>query len=90
MYYTYVLYSKNDGNLYKGYTANLVERFEQHKKGFVTATQNRRPLVLIYYEACLSKEEALNREKYFKTYRGHMFLKNRLKSYFTGLHPKQK
>ncbi len=85
MHYTYILRSKKDGDLYKGYTNNLAGRFEQHRKGNVPATKNRRPLELLYYEACLTKEDALHREKYFKTYRGHMFLKNRLKSYFTGL-----
>jgi len=39
---------------------------------------------LIYYEACLRQTDATNREKYFKTYYGRMFLKGRLKSYLTG------
>ncbi|MEJ2628686.1 MAG: hypothetical protein P8078_09040 [bacterium] len=38
----------------------------------------------MYYEACVNKEDALRREKYFKTYYGRMFLQKRLKSYFTG------
>jgi len=84
MYYTYVLLSDADGNLYSGYTKNLKLRFEQHEKGLVPSTKNRRPLRLIYYEACLSQDDATRREKYFKTYRGRMFIKNRLKSYFTG------
>lgn len=84
MFYTYVLHSKKDGNLYKGYTDDLAGRFEQHKRGAVSSTRDRRPLKLVYYEACTTKQDALKRERYFKTYRGHMFLKNRLKSYFTG------
>ncbi len=86
MFYTYVLFSKKDGNLYKGYTSDLAGRFEQHKKGSVPSTKERRPLELVYYEACVRKEDALAREKYFKTHYGHLFLKKRLKSYFTG-HP---
>ncbi len=85
MYYTYVLQSKKDGKLYYGYTKNLAQRFEEHKKGRVESTRNRRPLVLIYFEACSKESDALRREKYFKTYRGRQFLQNRLKSYFTGL-----
>ena len=84
MYYTYVLLSDADGNLYSGYTKNIKLRFEQHEKGLVPSTKNRRPLRLIYYEACLSQDDTTRREKYFKTYRGRMFIKNRLKSYFTG------
>jgi putative endonuclease len=85
MYYTYVLLSMKDGKFYIGYTDDLAGRFESHRRGSVPATKNRRPLMLIYYEACISKEDALKREKYLKTYYGHMFLKKRLKSYFTGL-----
>ena len=32
----------------------------------------------------LNRDDALRREKYFKTHYGKMFLKKRLKSYFTG------
>ena len=84
MYYVYVLISRKDKKLYVGYTNNLKVRFEQHKQGLVTSTKDRRPLEIIYYEACLDKKDALRREKYFKTYYGKMYLKNRLKSYFTG------
>ena len=70
--------------MYTGYTENLKLRFEAHCKGKVESTRNRRPLELIYYEACRSQKDALKREKYFKTYYGKMFLKQRLKSYFTG------
>jgi len=87
MYYTYVLQSEKDKKLYYGYTKDLARRFEQHRQGGVESTRDRRPLKLIYYESCLRKEDALHREKYFKTYRGRQFLQNRLKSYFTGLQP---
>jgi putative endonuclease len=84
MYYTYVLISEKDGNQYVGYTKDLKLRFEQHENGHVQSTKHRRPLKLIYYEACTEEEDAKKREKYLKTYYGKMFLKNRLKSYFTG------
>jgi putative endonuclease len=84
MYYAYVLQSKKDNQLYYGYTQDLTKRFEQHSQGLVTSTENRRPLKLIYYEACCIKEDALKREQYFKTYRGRQFLQKRLKSYFTN------
>jgi len=83
-YYIYVLKSNRDKKLYTGYTNNLKLRFEQHQKGLVVSTKNRRPLKLIYYEACLDRKDATHREKYLKTYLGKMFLKNRLKSYLTG------
>ncbi|WP_320168176.1 GIY-YIG nuclease family protein [Mangrovibacterium marinum] len=84
MYYTYILHSELDGQFYAGYTQNLKERFESHCQGHVESTKNRRPLKLIYFEACMDQADALRREKYFKTHYGKMFLKKRLKSYFTG------
>lgn len=83
-YYTYILRSLKDKKFYTGHTDNLKLRFEQHKAGRVESTKNRRLLVLIYYEACLNLQDAVHREKYFKTYYGKMFIKNRLKSYLTG------
>ena len=84
MIYTYVLYSNKDRQMYTGSTRDLRLRFEQHKKGKVVSTKYRRPLELIYYEACLLEEDARRREKVLKSFRGKMFLRNRLKSYFTG------
>ncbi|PJA85446.1 MAG: excinuclease ABC subunit C, partial [Candidatus Moranbacteria bacterium CG_4_9_14_3_um_filter_45_14] len=75
---------KKDDQRYTGYTKNLKLRFEQHCKGMVPSTKDRRPLKLIYYEACLSQQDATHREKYLKTYYGKMFLSKRLKSYLTG------
>ena len=84
MYYTYVLQSKLDEKFYVGFSENLKLRFEQHNKGAVESTKNRRPLELIYYEACANKNDAIRREKYLKTHYGKMYLKKRLKTYFTG------
>ena len=68
MFYTYILHSEQDNKLYSGYTKNVKLRFEQHCKGLVESTKNRSPLKLIYYEGCLKREDALRREKYFKTH----------------------
>jgi len=84
MYYTYVLMSEQDDKFYVGFTKDLKLRFEKHCKGSVQSTRDRRPLKLIYYEACLSQDDATKREKYLKTYHGKMFLRGRLKSYLTG------
>ena len=82
--YVYILKSEKDGKFYTGYTKNLKLRFEYHKKGLVESTKNRRPLKLIYYEACINQKDTTPREKYLKTYHGKAFIKKRLKSYLTG------
>ena len=76
MYYTYVLQSEKDRKLYFGFTKNLKQRFDQHQKGKVVSTKDRRPLKLVYYEACIDKNDALKREKYFKTYHGRGIFRN--------------
>jgi len=81
-YYVYVLQSEKDGKHYAGYTKNLKLRFEQHEKGQVESTKYRRPLKLIYFEACINQVDAFKREKYFKTHYGKMFLKHRLANWY--------
>lgn len=81
MYYVYVLQSEKDRKIYVGFTKNLEERLKLHNNGKVKSTKNRLPLKLVYYEACLNKDDASHREKYLKTSWGKRYLKNRLKNY---------
>jgi len=83
-YYTYVLLSLKDGMFYTGYTRSVMERFHLHSAGMVPSTQDRRPLRLIYYEACGSQKDALARERYLKSGMGKRFIRNRLKDYLSG------
>ncbi|UBM62468.1 GIY-YIG nuclease family protein [Candidatus Sulfidibacterium hydrothermale] len=83
-FFVYVLLSEKDNKFYTGYTSNLIQRMNEHFKGQVSSTKNRRPLKLIYYEACLSQKDALRREKYLKTFYGKMFLRNRLKTFLNS------
>ena len=81
MYYTYVLLSQKDSNLYTGFTTSLKKRLKLHNDGKVTSTKHRRPLVLIYFEGCLNQEDAKRREKYLKSGNGKIYLRNRLRNY---------
>ena len=78
MYYTYVLLSEADRRLYIGATQDLRRRIEQHSAGRVGSTAYRGPLQLVYYEACLSPDDAYRRERYLKSGRGGRYLKQRL------------
>jgi putative endonuclease len=78
-YYTYVLISSLDKKLYVGWTDDLKNRIHNHDDGNVESTKNRRPLKLIYYEACLFKTNVIKREKSLKTGFGRSYLKKRLK-----------
>lgn len=82
MFYTYILRSLKDNKFYIGYTHDLKKRFGEHCNGEVFSTKGRLPLKLIFYEAFLLKEDALRREKYFKTNPGKRTLKVMLQSYY--------
>ncbi len=85
MKYSYVLLSERDGEFYIGSTGDLRERLRQHNKGQVRSTDYRRPLRLIYYEGCLSADDARRRERYLKTGRGGRYLKQRLASWLSEI-----
>ncbi len=84
VHYTYVLLSQADGRFYTGTTGDLRKRVEQHLAGRVHSTAFRRPLQLIYYEACLSTEDAYRRERYLKTGRGGRYLRQRIASWLSN------
>jgi len=84
MIYAYVLRSISDRQNYTGCTRDLRERVALHNTGKVSSTKERRPLELIYYEACLNEQDAFRREKYLKTTYGKRYIKSRCKNYFTG------
>jgi putative endonuclease len=78
-FYTYVLKSEKRGNFYTGVTNNLEQRLKQHNSGLVFSTKHIRPFKLIYFEACLDKDDAYRRERYLKTGMGKRYLRNRMK-----------
>jgi putative endonuclease len=69
---------------YIGYTKDLIKRIKVHNNGLVSSTKNRRPLDLVYYEACINQDDAIKREKYLKTTYGKRYIKNRLMQYLHG------
>ncbi len=66
----YILFSLKNGSNYTGYTAHLIERIKSHNIYGKDSTAKHRPWIVVYVEFYLSKEEALKREKYFKSGRG--------------------
>jgi putative endonuclease len=78
MFYVYVIKSLKDDKLYVGHANDLRKRISQHNDGLVKSTSHRRPLKLIYYEACNMSKDAIKREKSLKTGFGRAYLKRRL------------
>lgn len=81
-YYTYVIESKKNGNLYIGYTTDLKKRLQEHNRGLNFSTKPYLPWQLIHFEAFLNEQDAKRRERYQKTNQGSRLLKRLLKEYF--------
>ena len=77
-YYSYVLKSTSTGRLYKGHCSNLNIRLNQHNAGHTISTKPFIPWEIAYFEEFDTREEAIKREKYFKTAAGRRFLKKKI------------
>jgi putative endonuclease len=85
MHYTYVLRSGQDEGFYTGCTSDLRQHYSEHASGRVRSTSHRRPLALVYYEASLSRDDALRRERFLKSGKGKRYLRTRLAGYLGSL-----
>lgn len=84
MYYVYILQSiKKENWLYKGSTADLKKRVQEHNSGKNFSTAPHAPFQLIYYEAYLLKSDAKAREEYLKTSMGMRVIKKQLANYLS-------
>ena len=77
MYLVYILKGLKDHKRYIGFTSDLERRILEHNSGLVKSTRNRKPFKLIYTEEFEIKEQAMAREKFFKSGKGREFLKFR-------------
>ncbi|HBT92195.1 MAG TPA: endonuclease [Candidatus Veblenbacteria bacterium] len=75
MHYVYILKSKKNGKLYKGYTNDLKRRLKEHKVGKSVFTKQNGPWELIYYEAFEKKEDARREEEFLKSGKGRERIK---------------
>lgn len=61
-FFVYIL-KCSDGSLYTGWTTDPEKRLNSHNAGTgARYTRSRRPVVLVYSEACPTREEAMRRE----------------------------
>jgi len=85
MFYVYVMFSERDKKFYTGLTDDLKRRVAEHRAGRVQSTLLRRPLRLVYYEACLNKDDAIHRERYLKTTFGKRYIRNRVSNFLAEI-----
>ena len=75
MWFVYIIRSERDGKRYVGMSDDPERRLREHNAGFTKSTKGRRPFRIVYQEQFDSREEAREREKYFKAAAGRRFLK---------------
>jgi len=68
------------------YVKDLKRQLDQHNYGKTLLTKFRRPLKVVYYEACLSEDNALHRERDLKSTYGKRFIRFGLKYYLARKH----
>jgi putative endonuclease len=71
----YVIKSVNHDYFYKGHCENIESRLKEHNSGMTHSIKPYIPFRLFYFEEFQTREEAIKREKYFKTSAGRRFLK---------------
>lgn len=81
MWYVYALRSRAPDRIYIGVTGDLRRRLAEHGSGKTKTTARFDAFELVYYEACLDKNDALRREKQLKTGFGRGYLQKRLANY---------
>jgi len=84
-WYVYILLRLKDHRFYFGSTNDLKRRLSEHQRGKNVSTAKRLPLELIYFEGHRSKEDAMRREKYFKTTKGKTTIRQTLRSSLKNL-----
>ncbi len=66
MPYVYLIKSLQSNWIYVGSTVDIARRLDQHNKGQVRSTKNRKPYVLVYSERFETIGQARQREKLIK------------------------
>jgi putative endonuclease len=68
MYYVYFAKSLKNSKIYVGSTSKAPkDRVDEHNRGTNSWSKLNKPLQLIYYEEFVCKEDALKREKFYKS-----------------------
>ena len=75
MFYAYVLKSIDHDFFYKGHCQDLDKRLNQHNSEITVSIRPYIPFKIIYTEEFATEQEAIVREKYFKSSAGRRFLK---------------
>ncbi len=80
MYYTYVLKSLKNNDIYVGSAENLEKRLLEHNRGQVKSTKGYKPWILLESQTFETRSEAYKHELFLKTGQQKEILKNKYKA----------
>ena len=78
MFYAYIIKCIFHDYFYKGHCEDLEARLKQHNQGATVSIKPFIPFEIVYFEEFSTLDEAIKREKYFKSSAGRRFLKEKL------------
>jgi len=74
--YVYIIQSKKNGRVYIGSTEDINLRLQQHNRGENKSTKAFKPWALVKKEEYQDKALALKRERFLKSGKGRIAIKN--------------
>jgi putative endonuclease len=77
LYYTYILKSLRDGSYYYGSTEDINHRLDEHNSGKMRYSKGHLTYAIHYFETFSSRNEAIKRERFFKSMEGFKWLKEK-------------
>jgi putative endonuclease len=72
-YFVYILRSMVDNSFYIGFSTDVERRLKEHNTGKSRYTKVKMPWKVVYFEECITKKDALKREKFLKAQRNREF-----------------
>jgi len=78
MILVYVLFSKKHDRIYIGMTNNMDRRIKEHNTGRNRSTKAYIPWIIVHSENYDNRVDARKREKYLKSYRGRLYIRETL------------
>ena len=76
-YYTYILLSQKNGDIYAGSTQNVQIRLSLHNQGRVKSTKGYRPWKLLEFTEFDNRDDAVIHERFLKNHQQKETLKKK-------------
>ena len=76
-YYTYVIKSHANNDIYIGSTQDLDKRLKLHNSGKIKSTKGYKPWQLLEYQKFNTRSEAVKQEKFLKSHQQKELLKKK-------------